>query len=64
MSSVNQLVTDNFLRPFSDAVHLSDPFHLILSFELFRNSLPLCQSLDQLKEHGFCPSVHFGQVAV
>ena len=64
MSGVNQLVIYNFLYPVSDTVHLPDPFHLILSFELFRNSLPLCQSLDQLEKHSLCLSIHFRQVVV
>lgn len=64
MSGVNQFVTDNFLRPVSDAVHLPNPFHLILSFELFRNALLLRQSLDQLEKHSLCLSIHFRQVAV
>lgn len=64
MSGVNQLVIDNFLCPVSGAVHLPDPFHLILSFDLFRNSFPLFQSLDQLEKHSLCLSIHFRQVAV
>ena len=39
-SAVNKLVQHNLLRPVADAVHASDPFHLIRGFERLRHTRP------------------------
>ena len=64
MSGVNQLVIDNFLCPVSGAVHLPDPFHLIIRFKLLGDTV-LCRHLFyKLRKHSFCLFVNFGQVVV
>lgn len=43
-----------------DIVHTAYPFHLIFSFEPFRNALPLRHLSHKLKKHIFRLGVDFG----
>ncbi len=41
-----------------------NPLHLIFEFEVFSDTFTICHLFDQLKKHGFCLSISFGQMAV
>ena len=50
-SVVDQVVQDDLLGSAADAVHPSDPFHLILGFQLFGHAFRFLHLLDQPVEH-------------
>ena len=48
----------------ADAVHPSDPFHLVLGFQSFGYALGFLHLLDQPVEHCTCNCAHFLQVGI
>ena len=50
-SKAEKFPTDDFLLCIADIIHRTDPFHLILRFQLLRNPLLLCHLSYQQVEH-------------
>ena len=61
---IDQLLEEDFFRPISDVIHGSDPCHLILRFQLFIDTLFLCQLCYEQVEFVSCPGVNVSQVVV
>lgn len=63
-SVIDQIIQDNLFGSAADAVHPSDPFHLILGFQSFGYALGFLHLLDQPVEHCTCNCAHFLQVGI
>lgn len=60
----NQFIIDNFGDLVTDAIHPSNPLHLILRFEFFCHTLALCYLFYQLGKHFFRLLVNISKITV
>lgn len=58
----NQFCIYDLHSSVSDAVHLSDPFHLVAGFQFFRNSLCICRLFCKPKKKFLCLSVNIRKI--
>lgn len=55
---------DSFGCTVSAGIHPSDPFHLVVGFQRFRNALSICHLLYQPKKKLLCLSVNIRKMGV
>ena len=55
---------DSFGCMVSAGIHPSDPFHLVVGFQRFRNALSICHLLYQPKKKLLCLSVNICKMGV
>ena len=60
----NQFCIYDLHRSVSDAVHLSDPFHLVAGFQRFRNALCICHLFYQPKKKFLCLQVNICKIGI
>lgn len=64
LSAVYVLIEYDFFRTVADAVHSSDPLHLIFFFEQLSDTLLLCYLLNQSGKHILGLLVNFNEMGV
>ena len=64
LSSVYEVCVYHFRSSAADVIHLINPFHLIIRFELFGYALTLCHLLYKPRKHIFCLFVEVSKVSV
>ena len=62
--NIYELVVDDFGGAVVDVVHPAHPFHLVIDFKLFGDTLIGFHLIYQFRKHVFCLFVDFGEVVV
>ena len=61
---IEQFLADNFFSAIADAIHHSNPLHLVGGFELLSYAFGFCHLFHQLKKHFFGLLIHTFKVIV